>query len=131
MKSRFIDTNIFLEVAIRKGKRSDRCLEFLENKKNKLWTTILVISEIEWVLRSFYEVEKRKIVDFLMRIFALKNLEIEDKKLLLEALEIYEKKGVDWTDCINVVLAKKKGIEKFVSFDKDFEKMGFGKRVEV
>ena len=56
----FVDTNVFIEEVCRKGAKSDKCHELLCNKT--LWTTGLVLSEVEWVMRSIYEKEKELLV---------------------------------------------------------------------
>lgn len=129
MKSKFVDTNILLEVLVRKGEKSDRCLLFLE-KEDGLWTSMFVISEIEWVLRSGYELERETIVSYLKQILAMSRLKIENRKILLRTLEFYEDSKVDWVDCINAFLAKKKGIKDACSYDKHFDKFDWLNRVE-
>ncbi len=129
MKSKFVDTNIFFEVLVRKGERSDRCLELLE-RGEKLWTTAFVISEIEWVLRSGYELKKEEIVTYLRKIFSLSGLRVENRKTLLHALEIYENNSVDWVDCVNAFLIKKKGLKEVFSYDKHFDRFDWIVRLE-
>ena len=129
MKPKFVDTNIFLEVLARKGERSDRCLEFLE-KGEKLWTSSFVISEIEWVLRSGYELKKEEIVAYLKRIFSLSGLRIESRRGLFLVLEIYERTNVDWVDCVNALLMKKKGLKEVFSYDKHYDKFDWVVRRE-
>lgn len=129
MRTNFVDTNVFLEVFARKGAKSDRCLVFLEGGAG-LWTSQLVITEIEWVLRSGYELEKKEIVSYLRRIFTLSNLKIERKKILLRTLELYENSKVDWVDCINALLMKKKGIKDIYSYDRHFDNFDWVRRLE-
>lgn len=126
---KFIDSNIFLEILARKGEKSDRCLRLLEKGKN-LWTNFFVIAEIEWVLRSGYELNKQKIVLYLKRILALENLKIDNQEILIEALVLYETINVDLVDCINALLLKKKQITDIYSFDKYFNKFSWLNRKE-
>ena len=129
MKHRFVDANIFLELLYRNEKKQSRCLDFV--KKNKdLWTTALVIIEIEWVLRSAYEEPKERILKFFEELFRVRDLEIENKALIAEVVELYSKINIDFTDCFNVVLARKKGISEFVSYDRDFDKIPKISRLE-
>jgi len=129
MKVKFVDTNIFLEVLARKGEKSDRCLLLLE-KGTDLWTSSFVISEIEWVLRSGYELERELIVSYMKRILSLSGLRIENKKILLKALEFYEGSKVDWVDCVNAFMLKKNEIEGIYSYDKHFDRFDWLKRLE-
>ncbi len=129
MKVKFVDTNIFLEVLARKGERSDRCLALLEGGES-LWTSIFVIAEIEWVLRSGYELSRDKIVFYLKRVFSLPKLKIERRKLLFQALELYEGGSVDWVDCVNALMMKKKGFRAVYSYDKHYDRFDWIARLE-
>lgn len=129
MAPKFVDTNIFIEVLARKGEKSDRALALLESNEN-LWTTEMVIAEIEWVLRDFFELTSKQTADHLKRVLNLPNLTIPHKKELMEATSLYETINVDWTDCFNAILMKEEGIKEIYSFDKDFNKLKFIKRLE-
>lgn len=129
MKRKFVDTNIFLELLVRRGEKHHQCKRLFERTQG-LWTTTLVIVEIEWVLRSFYEATKPRVVEGIRRLLGLQCLEMPDRDVLMEALRIYEEKNVDFTDCINAVLARKEGIDEAYSYDRDFEKMGGIQRLE-
>lgn len=129
MKVCFVDTNIFIEVLQRKGEKSDRALKLLESDAT-LWTTEMVIAEIEWVLRDLYELPRVKIADHLRRILSLSNLNVPHKGEIMEATLLYESIGVDWTDCFNAVIARDEGVNEVYSFDRDFNKFKFLKRLE-
>lgn len=119
----FVDTNIFLEVFARTGAKSDNCLEFLENETN-LWTSVLVLSEIEWVLRSGYQLDRPQVIRYLKRVVTMNNLVIEDHRLVLEALDHYQKTTADWFDCLNVARLQSLGINQLASYDKHFDSFG-------
>lgn len=129
MRVSFVDTNIFLEVFARKGEKSDQCLDLLEGGK-KLWTSSFVVAEIEWVLRSGYELAREKIVFYLKKIFLLSNLKIENRKILLQALELYGNGNIDWVDCVNALLMKKKELKEIYSYDKHYDKFDWIVRQE-
>ena len=105
MTTKFVDTNIFLDAYLRRGMVGEKCKQLLLSDQ-KLFTTWLVIGEFEWVLRSFYELEKSKVVDLLSSIINLPNMEIPDKRLLSQAIHLFETVNIDWTDCLNSVLIK-------------------------
>lgn len=116
----FVDTNIFIEEACRDGVRSDKCHEMLKTKV--LWTTGLVLSEVEWVMRSIYETRKEVICNYLGVILESTNIKIPGKRIYKEALELFRDMNVDWVDCVNYLKAKKKGIKVAISYDKHFNK---------
>lgn len=128
MEKYFVDTNIFVEVFTRFGKKSDSCKHFLKTKEN-LTTSSLVFSEVEWVLRSFYELPKKDVVRCLERILTL-NIDIDNKKILMFALQFYKGNSVDWTDCFSMSLLKGEGVSTVYSYDKGLRKFDWISRQE-
>ncbi len=128
MNACFVDTNIFIEIFTRLGKKSDSCKELLESGKN-LATSSLVISEVEWVLRSFYELPKNDVGRCLEKILTL-DIAIDNKSTLQNALHYYKNNSVDWTDCLNMFLMKTEGITEVYSYDRGFNKFDWVKRLE-
>ncbi|MFH1864212.1 MAG: PIN domain-containing protein [bacterium] len=128
MQSNFVDTNIFIEVFARSGDKSDRSRKLLESSNN-LTTSSLVFSEVEWVLRTGYERKKELVVRCLKKILTL-DIEIDNKKLLMNTLNFYEMNNVDWTDCLNMFLVKENKISKVYSYDEGLNKFDWIKRLE-
>lgn len=129
MKSRFVDTNIFLEVFARTGKKSTACVKYLEEETG-LWTNYLVMSEIEWTLRSFYNQPREEIADKLHSILKLDNLRVASKVILIEAVEIYRETSMDWVDVVCALEIRESGNLEIISYDKHFDKLGFLRRRE-
>ena len=129
MKSSFVDSNIFLEVFARRGEKSDRSLALLQSAMS-LWTTDLVVAEIEWVLRAGFELPRADITLCIKRILAFPSLAIDQKKELVEAIGLYEDSTADWIDCVNAILCKKKGIPQAITYDKHFDRFSWIKRIE-
>lgn len=127
MKQYFIDTNIFLRFLLADNKKQHRLAKKLFQKAEKgkisLWTTDIVILEIIWTLDSFYHLPVLEIQNSVSSLMALKNLKIKNKKLLLQALDYFVNKKVDFADAYNFLLAKVEK-KKIVSFDRDFDKLG-------
>ena len=88
------------------------------------------MSEIDWVLESFYKFPKERVIEGLSSILKLKNLKIKDEFNSHLALEIYEKFPIKFIDALiasNLQIFQKKAI--IVSYDRDFDRIGL-KRVE-
>ncbi|MBI5620658.1 PIN domain-containing protein [Candidatus Gottesmanbacteria bacterium] len=128
MVNKFVDTNIFVEVFVRFGKKSDRCKVLLKEAKN-LQTSSLVFSEIEWVLRSVYELDKGVVVKCLKTVIS-SNIEIDNKMILIKAIEFYESHPVDWTDCLNMFLMSDDDVREVYSYDKGLSKFDWIQRLE-
>lgn len=128
MDYRFVDTNIFIEIFARSGSKSDNSIKFLKKSKN-LTTTDFVVSEVEWVLRTAYKSNRQEISKYLKQILT-SEIEIQNKKFLINVLNFYEVNNVDWTDCLNMFLLKDRDISKVYSYDKGLNKFDWVIRLE-
>jgi len=129
MKTYFVDTNIFLRVAVKEDEKSfSQCSLFLktaEAGKIKIVTSNFVLAECVWVLESFYKIKKNKILKILKGIRALRNIKLEDDVDLGTAMRIFSKINVKYIDALIAsnpnIQAKKLEV---VSYDKDLDKIG-------
>lgn len=121
----FIDTNYFLRLLrddIRDQHNKAKML-FLKASEGKieLFTSVVVIFEIYWVLSRFYKSEKKEIVKSLKSILSMGFLKIDQGNVLNEALEIYSKTNFDMEDSYNIAYSKIHQIKNFATFDKKLE----------
>lgn len=128
MDSKFVDTNIFIEVFTRLGKKSDDSKKVIQSEPN-LCTNLLVVSEVVWVLDSIYEMKRNLVVSCLKKLLS-SDIEIEKKKTLINAVSFYENNNVDWTDCLNMFLLKSEDISTVYSYDKGLNRFNWIKRLE-
>lgn len=133
MKEYFVDTNIFLRFLLADQKRQYSLAKKLFQKAEKgkvfLWTTDVVILEIVWTLKSFYKLKPKTIQYQVSSLIALENLKVKNKDLLLQALDYFAAKNVDFGDAYDFLLAKNENKE-ILSFDRDFDKLGKREKIE-
>jgi len=130
MKERiYADTNIFIRFFAddmpEQTKISKKILKGLLEDKYELYVCNLVFAEIVYVLESYYKLDKKDILDKMFAILKFKNLVVENKSIIVEALEIYNEKNIDFTDAYMACHARKAGCNRLFSFDKDFTKVNF------
>ena len=125
----FVDTNIFLRTLVKEDEKSFKeCYLFLnliKGNKIKVFTSSLVLAEIDWVLESFYKFGKSEVIKALNSILKLKGLKIIDRTNVQLALEIFQNKNIKFIDALivsNSQIFQKKVI--VVSYDRDFDKIG-------
>ena len=122
----FVDTNYFLRFLLKDiPKQHQKAKElFIKGAEGqlKLFTSLIVIFEIYWVLTSFYQKKRDKVITILKKIFDLEFVEIERKKLLKKALKVYKKTNLDLEDCYNLSFAREMKIKEFKTFDKRLKK---------
>ena len=133
-KSYFIDTNIFIRIFIVENQRmykdSFDFLNLIDRKELKCHVSDLVLSEVLWVLRSFYKISKTDSVKRVKSILDIKNITIINNSNMVEAVTLFEKHKVKFIDAIIATnkIFKESGTA-IVSYDKDFDKLGI-KRLE-
>lgn len=129
----FIDTNIFLRFLVNEDKKAHReCANFLNSVKKgkpKAYTSPLVIAEIGWTLKSFYNQSKQKRIKALKAISGMKNIKFSQNIRPLLALDLYEDNKIKLIDAF-IVSGLKSHKEKWtiISYDKDFDKVGLKRK---
>jgi len=127
MKKYFIDTNYFLRFFLKEEKKQFDIIYSLFqkgiNKEVKLFTSVVVFFEIYWVLSSFYKKKKNKIIEFLKKILKLNFIEFENRLILEEAVNFFQKFNLDLEDCYNLAYAKLKKANQFATFDQILNKL--------
>jgi predicted nucleic acid-binding protein len=130
-----IDTNIFLEVLL-KRKRKDECKKFLKEVKNGEITAIFShfsLYSIEILLSS--QKKYKALRKFLISLAHYKGLVIYNTKVSdqLKIIELMKKYSLDFDDALQLCIALMNQIQRIVSFDshfdKDFKDINF-KRIE-
>ncbi len=125
----FIDTSIFLRFLVNEDKKAHKeCANFLDSVKkgkSKVYVSPLVIAEIGWTLKSFYNQPKQKRIKALKAISGMKNIKFLQNIQPLLALDLYENNKIKLIDAF-IASGLKSHKEKWVivSYDKDFDKIG-------
>jgi len=124
----FIDTNIFLRVLLHDHEAMfQESVVFLERVKNqevRAVTSSLVIAEVIWTLRSYYEFSKDEVVRSANSIFAINSIKIVNTVDDHLAVKLFQEHSVKYIDAciasIPQVIQKKWTI---ISYDQDFKKL--------
>ena len=79
-----------------------------------------IIAEVVYVLSGVYKMPKSLIAQTLVKFISLENLTMhESKSVLIEALNFYESKNIDFIDCCLCALREKYRVK---TFDKKLNK---------
>ena len=126
---KFLDANIILRyVTNDKPADSLKCERIL--KQETLFTNALVIAEVLWVLFSAYKFPKQKVIDAIQRILNSSNIYLDDKELILSALDIFEANNIDFIDAYNTAFMSRKGADIIYSYDRHYDLISKIKRIE-
>ena len=97
-----------------------------------VFVPVSVILEFEWVMRGFYELSRKDIQHVFESLCGLENVQIEDRGIVLAALNAYQK-GLYFADALH--LARTEFCNTFLSFDQRLKKRakaaGLSPAVEV
>jgi predicted nucleic-acid-binding protein len=84
-----------------------------------VFVPLTVVLEFEWVMRGFYELSRKDIQRIFESLCGLENVQIEDRGIILAALNAYQK-GLDFADALH--LARADFCSVFLSFDQRLKK---------
>ncbi len=122
-----VDTNIFLRTLVKDDVQAcQECVDFLRKvKTNKIdaVTPSIVLSEMVWVLTSFYKLDKRDVVQAVKGVLNLNNLKVVNGYDYIWAINQYYRRKVKYTDCVIAWHALDKKKYRVVSYDKDFDQL--------
>lgn len=123
----FVDTNYFLrfllEDNVSQHKEAKQLFLDAADGKGKIFTSAIVVFEVYWVLRSFYQRDRENIIRALERILGLEFIGLEERVLFTRALDLFHSGTVDFVDAFHLVYAKKKGATSFATFDAKLKKL--------
>ncbi len=119
---RFVDTNIFLRFLTwddpKKAEKAEALFESAVKGNVTLVTSLLVIAEIVWTLESFYKLKKPDIAAKVEKILSTPHLECPESGIILQALDFYAAKNVDFIDAYHAFFLKEQGISRIVTYDR-------------
>jgi predicted nucleic acid-binding protein len=128
--SAFVDTNVLVRhLTGDPAEVAARATAYLDAEPELLLTD-LVVAETVYVLESFYEAPRRKVVEAVRSLLALESVVCVDTALLLRAAEVYETDRLDFAEAYLVACAESTGINKVASFDRSIDRVGTVERVE-
>jgi len=120
-----LDANIIVRFFMRDNEEHYKIAEtfFMALEAGQKYAILLdiIMAEIVYVLKSYYKQDKKYIVDRLELLLQYENLEVSNSAVIIEALEVYANKNIDFADAM---LCAKKNLEGYevMSFDKDLKK---------
>lgn len=117
-----LDTNVLVRYVVRDDTAQfaaacaliRRCVEAGE----ALFVPVTVALELEWVLRSRYDLPKVEVIRIIATLFSAAELRFQSEQALEVALQLYREGSADFADCIHVALAAQAGEVPLWTFDR-------------
>lgn len=124
-----LDTNVLLDFLMdREQKKHVDCVRLMERVwagEIKIVLLSVVIAEIAWVMKSFYGVDKKEMVDALKTLTEIKGCQVVERYEWDDIFSNYKEKKVKFVDSM-IAGVKQIRSNKWtvITFDKDFDKLG-------
>src|SRR5208283_4472083 len=112
-----VDTNVLVRLLTGDDPRQEAAARNLFAAGEPIWIARTVLLETGWVLRGLYGFEDGAVREAFMKLFGLKNVQVEDQASVAAALALTSH-GIEYADAIH--LSSRPDGAAFVSFDKAF-----------
>lgn len=127
MKRLWLDANVILRFLTGEPEdmheRSVRLMAKADRGEVRLFVPHIVAAEVVWVLKSFYNHPMAKIADVFVAFISAPGVEVEDRDLLIQAMNLSRDKNVDFIDAVLALQAAAQD-EEVCTFDKtDFKRL--------
>ena len=134
----FVDTNVILRYLTKddeaKAEACYRLFKRVESGEEELFTCEAIVSEVVYVLSSHrapYRLSGEEIRDRLVPILTLRGLRLPQKRVYLEALDLYASSPfLDFEDALAAAHMRRNGVAEIMSYDRDFDRVPGLRRVE-
>lgn len=126
----FIDSNVFLRYITQDDARAQQIAAELFSRitrgDEEGWTTVVHVHETAYILASkkLYRLPHSEIRDRLRPLLLLRGLKLQNKRLCLEALDIFATHDtLDFADALAVAMTRHHNLDGIFSFDKHFDQV--------
>ena len=121
-----LDTNVLIRFLTgdknRKYRNLYRLFESLERGELRVELKLIVLFQVIYVLKSFYQVPKNEIAGGLTQLLRYKGVTIKEKKIVQQSLDLWRDNNVEIVDCYLVACLEKDPQSIIYSYDRDFDK---------
>ena len=116
-----LDTNVVLRLLLSDDPAQKmRAAKFIQQAirlDTKIIITLAVVLEVEWVLRSSAKMNKAEVLNILNLLLESYDIEIDNEKVLEQALHIYENAASDFAECLFLAQYQRMGCSTMMTFD--------------
>ena len=118
-----VDTNLLVRVLVEDDpeqlKRARKLMNGAAERSETAFVADIVLAELEWVLEDAYDVPRTRILQALQAIAASKRFEFEDRRRVLEALELYQNGKAELSDYLIGLSGSQHGASTTYTFDRE------------
>lgn len=116
-----VDTNVLvrwlLEDDAKQTARAQRLFDSARARQTTLFVPGTVMLELEWVLRSRYQIDKATLLTTFNALLETQELEFQDEAALEQALHLYREAAADFADCVHAGMCSAAARAPLLTFD--------------
>jgi predicted nucleic acid-binding protein len=136
MSAPFLDASVIVRFVTGddpdKFRASTALLQSVEDGDLTLALPDIVLGEVVYVLGSprLYGLDRTDVSTALSTIVRLPGIQMQNKRIMLEALDLYRQTRADFADCYVVAGIRNTAASQVYSYDRDFDRFSDIERVE-
>jgi predicted nucleic-acid-binding protein len=116
-----IDTNVIVRFIMQdnehQSKLANKLFEGLSDR-NPGFLSLVCLTELVWVLESFYAFERRQVIEVLSSLLGNGDLKLESPTVVAAALRLFKNGKADFADCLIERTSANAGCERTMTFDR-------------
>ena len=116
-----IDTNVLVRWLAdddqRQSDRAQRLFESARTNQTTLFIPATVALELEWVLRSRYELDKATVLGTFNTLLETQEVEFQDEAAIEHALHLYRQGAAEFADCLRAGISVAATRAPLLTFD--------------
>jgi predicted nucleic-acid-binding protein len=116
-----IDTNVIVRFILQDDAHQSKLANtFFEgiSDRNPGFLSLVCLTELVWVLESFYAFERRQVVEVLSSLVGNSDLKLERPGVVAAALQLFKNGKADFADCLIERTSANAGCERTMTFDR-------------
>jgi len=116
-----LDTNVLVRYLVADDKQQfETAKAFIEDATltEPLFVSMSVSIELEWVLRSLYDIDKATILTVFNRLLESREIEFQEESSIEITLSLYADNNADFADCLHIASAHSSNRTPLITFDR-------------
>lgn len=123
-----LDTNVLVRYLVRDDEgQFERARQLLRRAKaadERLFVSLLVLQEMEWVLRSRYKLSRPDIAEAISALLDTVEVDFEDEGAVEETLFVWKDNAAEFSDCLIGTHNRRMGCRATATFDQRATTLG-------
>lgn len=121
-----LDTNVLVRLVVRDDAAQTRQVDALVQGFSAArpgYVSVLVLTELHWVLRSRFALSRSVILEVFAALLALADLRVERRELVQKAISIAQSTRADFSDVLIALQNAEAGCAHTATFDRNAAKL--------